>query len=87
MTLPRLDTLLVVSFVLAGLSVAPVFVGDPAILFSVFVVGPAWLVLAVVILVQYGLRGLWVLFGLPFALVDLWYALLIWACSRGQGCL
>lgn len=84
MTMPGLRILLAASFVLAALSVTPWITGDPATLF--FLAAPAWLVLAVIILLRYRLRGLWVLFGLPFALA-VWYALLMAACSRGQGCL
>jgi len=80
------EILLGISFALALSALAPWMVGDRAILLC-FVTGPAWLVLAAVILVRHRLRGLWVLFGLPFVFIDLFYALLIWACSHHQGCL
>ena len=89
MAMPGLRTLLAASFVLAVLSVTPWIVGDPAILFSVFIAGPAWLVLAVVILAG-AVSLAWTLgtlIGLPFALSDTWHAALIVACTRGRMCL
>jgi len=92
-----LRTLLTISFVLAFAGIVPwIVVGllgtnrlsDQAVGFSIYAIGPAWLILAVIVLLGYRRRGLWVLLGLPFALSgDAWFALVIAACSRGNGCL
>jgi len=57
-------------------------------LFGCSVVGPLWVVSAVVTLRRHGKRGLWVLLGLPFALCcpGLMFLLLL-ACSTRHACL
>lgn len=56
--------------------------------YSAYIVGPAWMILAVIILHTYRKRGLWVLFGAPFALsCSAFVILLVWACATGRGCL
>ena len=51
-------------------------------------VGPAWVILALISLLCFGKRALWVLLGLPFALAsEAWLVLVMVACSRGTGCL
>ena len=97
MAMPGLRTLLTVSFVLAFAGIVPwIVVGlmgtnrlsDQAVGFSIYVIGPVWLILAAIVLLRYRRRGLWILLGLPFALSGAaWFALLIAACSSGHGCL
>jgi hypothetical protein len=52
------------------------------------IVGPMWILFAVLVLCHYRKRGLWVLLGLPFALCcpGLMFLLLL-ACSTGHACL
>jgi hypothetical protein len=97
MPMSGLRILLTISFVLAFAGIVPwIVVGplrtnrlsDQALGFSIYVIGPIWLILAAIVLLRYRRRGLWVLLGLPFALSgDAWLVVLIAACSRGNGCL
>lgn len=55
--------------------------------FSAYIVGPAWLILAIVILCTQRKRGLWVLLGAPFALYCTGLVVaLVWSCATGRGC-
>ncbi len=91
----ELSILLWISFILAG------FAGLSAILsysmfnywtermvdFSAEVVGPAWLIVALITFRRHGKRGLWILLGLPFALSCTGiFAIIFWACATGRGC-
>jgi hypothetical protein len=55
---------------------------------SAFLLGPAWAILASILLRRHGKDALWVLIGRPFALYCIGLLLLIMlACVTGQGCL
>jgi len=97
MAVPSLRGLLVISYILAAAdiicwvviaSLGTTQFSDEALVWSAYVIGPTWSLLAGAVLLHYRKRGLWILIGLPFALLgDAWFALLLVACSSGKSCL
>jgi hypothetical protein len=97
-TKPRLFITMVCLFVLAAIA----FAGSPWIAWPLTrnqrltdmavavsaLMGPIWMLLALISVCSYGKRALWAFLGLPFALAsDAWFVLVILACSMGHGCL
>lgn len=55
---------------------------------SAFIIGPVWVIWALILIGNHGRRALWVLIGLPIALYcPAVIFILIWACATGRGCL
>lgn len=88
------SALLKISFILAGIGIAPVVTSyalgrttfnENAFFFSAFIVGPAWICLASALFRRYGKSSLWVLVGAPFALYDSGLVVLsVWAIFTGR---
>lgn len=56
--------------------------------FSAYILGPAWIALAFVLLYRYRARALWVLIGFPFAFFSTGLFSLIWmSCAFGHDCI